>query len=70
MNKLRQEYCEENGLNYIKPENTEMKDYILWLEKRIEALEAGLIRYMRLEEFLLKENIELTFTLTSKKDEN
>jgi len=38
MNKLREEYCKENGMNWIKPENTRAKDYVIWLEKRIEAL--------------------------------
>ena len=38
MNKLREEYCKENGMNWIKPENTRAKDYVIWLEKRIKAL--------------------------------
>jgi hypothetical protein len=34
MKKIRKEYCKENGLNYIKPENSSMNDYILYLEKK------------------------------------
>lgn len=47
MNKLRQEYCKENGLNYIKPKNTEMKEYVIWLEKRIEALNIANVSQQR-----------------------
>lgn len=32
---FRKEYCEKNGLNYIKPENSNLHDYILYLEKRL-----------------------------------
>jgi hypothetical protein len=38
MTELQKEYCEEKGLIYIKPENTEISDYVNWLEAQIEAL--------------------------------
>lgn len=36
MNEFRKEYCEENGLNWIKPENTRAKDYVIWLEDKLK----------------------------------
>ena len=38
MTELQKEYCEEKGLIYIKPENTEISDYVNWLETQIQAL--------------------------------
>lgn len=38
MTELQKEYCEEKGLIYIKPENTEISDYVNWLEDQILAL--------------------------------
>lgn len=38
MTELQKEYCEEKGLIYIKPENTEISDYVNWLERQIQAL--------------------------------
>lgn len=38
MTELQKEYCEEKGLIYIKPENTEILDYVNWLETQIQAL--------------------------------
>lgn len=38
MTGLQKEYCEEKGLIYIKPENTEIADYVNWLEAQIQAL--------------------------------
>ena len=35
MNKYREEYCRENGLMYIKPENTSMNDYVEFLENKL-----------------------------------
>ena len=35
MNEFREEYCHENGLMYIKPENTSMNDYIEFLENKL-----------------------------------
>lgn len=36
MNKYRKEYCEENGLVKINPENTKLYDYIEHLENKLE----------------------------------
>ena len=41
MTELQKEYCEEKGLIYIKPENTEISDYVNWLEAQIQALRIG-----------------------------
>ena len=38
MTELQKEYCEEKGLIYIKPQNTEIADYVSWLEAQIQAL--------------------------------
>lgn len=38
MTDIQKEYCEEKGLVYIKPENTEIADYVSWLESQILAL--------------------------------
>jgi RNA polymerase subunit RPABC4/transcription elongation factor Spt4 len=38
MTELQKEYCQEKGLIYIKPENTEIADYVNWLETQIQAL--------------------------------
>jgi hypothetical protein len=38
MTDIQKEYCEEKGLIYIKPENTEIADYVNWLEAQIKAL--------------------------------
>ena len=38
MTEIQKEYCEEKGLIYIKPENTEIADYINWLEAKIRTL--------------------------------
>lgn len=38
MKNFRKEYCEENGLNYIKPENSSMKDYVIWLENKLKEV--------------------------------
>ena len=38
MTELQKEYCEEKGLIYIKPENTEIADYVSWLEAQLQAL--------------------------------
>ena len=38
MTELQKEYCEEKGLIYIKPKNTEISDYVNWLETQIQAL--------------------------------
>ena len=38
MTDIQKEYCEEKGLVYIKPENTEVADYVCWLESQILAL--------------------------------
>ena len=38
MTELQKEYCEEKGLIYIKPENTEISDYVNWLETQMQAL--------------------------------
>jgi hypothetical protein len=38
MTELQLQYCNEKGLMYIKPENTEIADYVNWLEAKIQAL--------------------------------
>jgi RNA polymerase subunit RPABC4/transcription elongation factor Spt4 len=38
MTDIQKEFCEEKGLIYIKPENTEIADYVNWLEAQIQAL--------------------------------
>jgi len=38
MTDIQKEYCEEKGLIYIKPENTEIADYVNWLEAQIQSL--------------------------------
>ncbi|MFY7988740.1 MAG: hypothetical protein ACOVNP_07660 [Flavobacterium sp.] len=38
MTDIQKEYCEEKGLIYINPENTEIADYVNWLEAQIQAL--------------------------------
>ena len=38
MTDIQKEYCEEKGLIYIKPENTEIADYVTWLEAQIQSL--------------------------------
>ena len=38
MTEIQKEYCEEKGLIYINPENTEIADYVSWLEAQIQAL--------------------------------
>lgn len=38
MTDIQKEYCDEKGLVYIKPENTEIADYVSWLESQILAL--------------------------------
>ena len=41
MTDIQKEYCEEKGLVYIKPENTEVADYVCWLESQILAFVVG-----------------------------
>lgn len=41
MTELQIQYCNEKGLMYIKPENTEIADYVNWLETQIQALRIG-----------------------------
>lgn len=36
MRNFRKEYCIEKGLNYIKPKNYSMNDYIVHLENKLE----------------------------------
>ena len=38
MTDIQKEYCNEKGLIYIKPENTQIADYVNWLEEQIQAL--------------------------------
>ena len=38
MTDIQKEYCDEKGLIYINPENTEIADYVNWLEAQIQAL--------------------------------
>ena len=38
MTELQKEYCEQKGLMYIKPENTQIYDYVTWLEAQIQSL--------------------------------
>ena len=38
MTDIQKEYCEKKGLIYIKPENTEIANYVNWLEAQIQAL--------------------------------
>lgn len=38
MTELQKEYCKEKGLIFIKPENTQIADYVNWLEAQIQAL--------------------------------
>jgi len=38
MTEIQKQYCEEKGLIYINPENTEISDYVIWLEEQILAL--------------------------------
>ena len=38
MTEIQKEYCKEKGLIYIKPENTEIADYVSWLEEQILTL--------------------------------
>ena len=35
MRNFRKEYCIEKGLNYIKPENSMMNNYIVYLEEKL-----------------------------------
>lgn len=39
MNKYRKEYCEENGIVQINPENTKLYDYIKHLEIKLAKAE-------------------------------
>ena len=47
MTELQKEYCEEKGLIYIKPQNTEIADYVSWLEAQIQALRIHSVRQQR-----------------------
>ena len=44
MNKYRKEYCEENGMVKINPENTKLYDYIKHLENKLEQAENERLR--------------------------